>query len=75
MHMDRESLCATLESDKLCSSDIEQVMELVSKGRYSEACRRHHTVRVSLVNQSLDGEKPNEKVNISVPIPCILLHT
>ena len=73
--MDRESLCVTLESDKLCSSDIEQVMELVSKGRYSEACRRHHTARVGLVNQSLDGEKPNDnKVNISIPIPCILLH-
>lgn len=62
--MDKESLCATLESDKLCSNDIEQVMELAGKGRYSEACKAHHTARVGLVIQSLDGEKPDDKVNI-----------
>ena len=62
--MNRESLCATLESDKLCSRDIEQVMELASKGRYSEACKAHHTARVGLVIQTLDGEKPNDKVNM-----------
>lgn len=60
--MDEESLCATLKSDKLCSSDIEQVMGLVSKGRYSEACKVHYTARVGLVVQSQDEEKPTDKV-------------
>lgn len=68
-HSDKESLRATLKSDKLCSSDIEQVVRLVSRGRYSEACRAHHTSRVGLVIQSCDdGEKPiGYKVTSSLP--------
>lgn len=62
-HLDKESLCSTLQSDKLCSRDIEQVMQLVDKGRYTEACRAHHTARVGLVVQSHDGN--DNKVIVS----------
>ena len=60
--LDEESLGATLESDKLCSSDIEQVVQLVSKGRCSEACRAHYKARVGMVVQSYDEEKHNDEV-------------
>ena len=59
-HLDEESLCDTLESDKLCSSDVEQVIQLVGKGRYSVACRAHYTARVGMVVQSYDEEKPTD---------------
>ena len=74
--MDEESLRDTLETDKLCSSDREQVIQLVSKGRYSEACRTHHTARVGMVVQSYDEEKPiDHKVNVQSSIsPCLFTY-
>ena len=64
-HLDEENLRDTLESDKLCSNDVEQVVQLVRKGRYSEACKAHFTARVGMVVQSYDEEKPIDlKVNV-----------
>lgn len=60
-----------LKSDKLLGSDVEQVMQLVSKGRYSEACRLHHTARVDLVTHT---QQPpvNHKVMHSSPLLCVM---